>query len=208
MANLVTVEADAILNISSGYGQTTLTTATGTSAITSLAIAGTNFPASAGSADKLLVTDGTHWQVFNASASWTAAATSITLTSIVPLNNLAIGSTVYDLTLASAYTPPFGPIKVALNSAVGSASAAGTEISGGSYARQPLYMAVASAEANTSNTALTYTNMPAVTVTSIDEFDSAGTPVRRWWGSLSASKTTNSGDTFSIASSSYSKTLS
>jgi hypothetical protein len=69
-------------------------------------------------------------------------------------------------------------------------------------------MAVAAAEANTSNTALTYTSMPAVTVTSVDEFDNAGTPVRRWWGNLSASKTTNSGDTFSIAGGSYSKTLS
>lgn len=208
MANLVTVETDAVLNISSGYGQTTLTTATGTSAITSIAIAGTNFPASSGSADKLLISDGTHFQVFNASASWTASATSITLTSITPTVSFPIGATVYDLTLASAYTPPYGPIKVALNSAVGSATSAGTEISGGSYARQPLYMAAAASEANTSNTALTYTNMPAVTVTSIDEFDSAGTPVRRWWGNLSASKTTNAGDTFSIASSSYSKTLS
>jgi hypothetical protein len=68
-------------------------------------------------------------------------------------------------------------------------------------------MSVAAAESITSNTALTYTNMPAATITSIDEFDSAGTPVRRWWGNLSASKTTNSGDTFSIAASSYTKTL-
>jgi hypothetical protein len=208
MANLVTVEANAILDLTSGYASTVTTAATTTGAITSLSITGTNFPASSGTTDVLLITDGTHYQVFNASASWTAAATSITLTSVTPTFNFPIGSAVYDLTLTSSYKLPIGPIKVALNTAVGSASAAGTETAGGSYARQPLYMSVAAAESITSNTALTYTNMPAATITSIDEFDSAGTPIRRWWGNLSASKTTNAGDTFSIASSSYSKSLS
>ena len=208
MANLVTVEANAILNLTSGYASTVTTAATTTGAITTISITGTNFPASSGSVDALLITDGTHYQVFNASASWSAAATSITLTSVTPTFNFPIGSAVYDLTLTSSYKPPIGPIKVALNTAVGSASAPGTETSGGSYARQPLYFSVASAEANASNAALTYTNMPAATITSVDEFDSAGTPIRRWWGSLSANKTTNLGDTFSIASGSYSKTLS
>jgi hypothetical protein len=207
MANLVTVEANAILNLSSGYASTTLTSATTTGAITSIAITGIDFTASSGTTDALLITDGTHYQIFNASASWSAAATSITITSVTPTFNFPIGAAVYNLTLTSSYKPALGPIKVALNTSVGSASAAGTEVVGGSYARQALYFSVASAEANTSNAALTYTNMPAVTVTSVDEFDSAGTPVRRWWGNLSASKTTNSGDTLSIASGSYSKTL-
>jgi hypothetical protein len=153
-----------------------------------------------------MLTDGTHYQIFVASASYLLGATTISVTSATPLVSYTTGATVYNVTLS--YKPPLGAIKVALNSAVGSASSAGTEISGGSYSRQPLIMAAASAESITSGTALTYTNMPAVTVTSIDEWDSAGTPIRRWWGSLSASKTTNSGDTFSIASSSYTKTLS
>jgi hypothetical protein len=50
--------------------------------------------------------------------------------------------------------------------------------------------------------------MPACTVVAVDEWDSAGTPVRRWWGALTANKTVNSGDTFTIASGSYSKSLS
>lgn len=108
----------------------------------------------------------------------------------------------------TAYTNPTSPIKVALDTTVGSATAAGTEVTGGSYARQTITFAAASAESISSNVALTYTSMPACTVTSVDEFDSAGTPVRRWWGSLSASKTVNAGDTFSIASGSYTKTMS
>jgi len=108
----------------------------------------------------------------------------------------------------AAYTAPTTPIKVALVTATGTATAAGTEVSGGSYARQTITFAAASAGSISSNVALTYTNMPACTVTGVDEWDSAGTPIRRWFGALSASKTVNAGDTFSIASGSYTKTLS
>lgn len=108
----------------------------------------------------------------------------------------------------AAYVAPTTPIKVALATATGTASAAGTEVTGGSYARQTITFAAAAGGSITSNVVLTYTNMPACTVTGVDEWDSAGTPVRRWFGALSASKTVNAGDTFSIASGSYTKTLS
>lgn len=108
----------------------------------------------------------------------------------------------------AAYVAPTTPIKVALVTATGTATAAGTEVSGGSYARQTITFAAATGGSISSNVALTYTNMPACTVTGVDEWDSAGTAVRRWFGNLSASKTVNAGDTFSIASGSYTKTLS
>lgn len=107
----------------------------------------------------------------------------------------------------TTYPAPTGAIKIALNTVVGSASAAGTEVTGGSYARQTASFSAASANSQTTSGALTYTSMPAVTVTSVDEWDSAGTPIRRQWGLLTASKTTNLGDTFSIAGGSYTKTL-
>jgi hypothetical protein len=108
----------------------------------------------------------------------------------------------------AAYVAPTAPIRVALVTATGSATAAGTEVTGGSYARQTITFAAPAGGAISSNVALTYTNMPACTVTGVDEFDSATTPVRRWFGNLSSSKTVNAGDTFSIASGSYTKTLS
>jgi hypothetical protein len=108
----------------------------------------------------------------------------------------------------AAYTATVAPVKVALTTATGTATVAGTEVVGGSYARQTITFAAAAAGAIASNIALTYTSMPACTVTGVDEYDSAGTPVRRWFGALSASKTVNAGDTFSIASGSYTKTLS
>lgn len=111
----------------------------------------------------------------------------------------------------TTYPAVTSPVKIALDTVTGTASAAGTEVSGGSYARQTITFAAAAAGAIASNVALTYTNMPAVGgggVTGVDEFDSTGTPVRRWFGALTAAKTTNAGDTFTIASGSYTKTLS
>jgi hypothetical protein len=108
----------------------------------------------------------------------------------------------------TAYVAPTAPVKVALVSTTGTAAAAGTEISGGGYVRTTITFAAAAGGSISSNAAVTFTNMPAVTVTGVDEWDSAGTPVRRWFGNLSASKTVNAGDTFSIASGSYTKTLS
>jgi hypothetical protein len=103
----------------------------------------------------------------------------------------------------TAFTAPTAPVKVALTTTVGTATAPGTEVSGGSYARQTLSITPASGAAAGSNSAaLTYTSMPAVGspgVQGVDVFDSAGTPVRLWTGGLSAAKTTNAGDTFTIA---------
>jgi hypothetical protein len=108
----------------------------------------------------------------------------------------------------TAYPAVTSPVKVALVTVTGTATSAGTEVTGGSYGRQTITFAAASGGSITSNLALTYSTMPACTVTGVDEWDSAGTPVRRWFGNLSASKTVNAGDTFSIASGSYTKTLS
>jgi hypothetical protein len=108
----------------------------------------------------------------------------------------------------AAYVNPTGAIKVALATATGTSTAPGTEVTGGSYVRQTVTFAAPAGGSISSNVALTYTNMPACTVTGVDEYDSATTPVRRWFGNLSSAKTCNAGDTFSIATGSYTKTLS
>jgi hypothetical protein len=108
----------------------------------------------------------------------------------------------------TAYTAVSGAVKVRLVTVIGTATSAGTEVVGGSYVAQTITFAAASAGAIASNLGLTYTNMPSCTVVGVDEFDSAGTPIRRWFGLLAASKVVNSGDTFTVASGSYSKTLS
>lgn len=106
----------------------------------------------------------------------------------------------------TAFTAPTAPIKVRLTTTIGTATAAGTEVvnSGGStYASQTLTITAATgATAGSNSAALTYANMPTIGspgVQGVDIFDSAGTPVRHWTGALVVAKTTNLGDTFSIA---------
>lgn len=111
------------------------------------------------------------------------------------------------------YTAPTTPINLALVSSNGSSTAAGTEVanSGGStYARQSMASALGTASAGsiTTTAAITFSNMPAITTTGVEVWDSAGTPVRRWFGALTTSKTTALGDTLSFASGAITATLS
>ncbi len=104
-------------------------------------------------------------------------------------------------------TAPSGQLKVALVTANGSDSAAGTEVTGGSYARQNVSFTAASGGATSNSSDLVWTGMPAATVVGVEIYDSAGTPVRWWHGALSASKTLQAGDELRIASGELDLTL-
>ena len=91
-------------------------------------------------------------------------------------------------------TRPTTPLKVALVTANGTDTAAGTEVTGGSYARQNLAVAAAVGGATSNSADLVFTGMPAATVVGVEIWDSAGTPVRLWYGALTASRTVAAGD--------------
>lgn len=126
----------------------------------------------------------------------------------------AHANNIIDASLATAsFTASTGSIKCRLMTANGSATSAGTELAtSGGYTSGTGAPAVTFASASggsaASNSAVTVTNMPATTIVGVELWDSAGTPLRKWWGALTASKTTNSGDTFSIASGSLTAALS
>jgi len=107
--------------------------------------------------------------------------------------NASMGTTTYLATVT--------PIKLALYSVIGSAAATGTEVVGGSYARQNITVwTTASGGTGCSNTTVgTFLNMPAITTVAIELWDSTGSPVRKWFGPLTANKTTALGDTLSFA---------
>ena len=112
-----------------------------------------------------------------------------------------------DWICGNSTTAPSGQLKVALVTANGSDGAAGTEVTGGSYARQNVTFSAASGGA-TSNTAdLVWAAMPAATVVGVEVYDSAGTPVRWWHGALAASKTLQAGDELRIAAGELDLTL-
>lgn len=95
-------------------------------------------------------------------------------------------------------TAPTTPLKVALVTANGDDATAGTEVAGGGYARQSLTVAAAVSGATSNSADLVFTNMPACTVVGVEIWDSAGTPVRLWYGALTASRTVNAGDDFKL----------
>lgn len=99
------------------------------------------------------------------------------------------------------------PIKLALVTATGTDAAAGTEVTGGSYARQTITFSAASSGQIANNAVISFTNMPACTVTGIDVYDSNGTPKRLFYGPLTASKTVAAGDTLQFAASSITLSL-
>ena len=99
-----------------------------------------------------------------------------------------------DWIMGLSATAPTTPLKVALVTANGTDTAAGTEVTGGSYARQNLSVGAAVAGATSNSADLVWTGMPAATVVGVEIWDSAGTPVRLWYGPLSASRTVAAGD--------------
>jgi hypothetical protein len=102
----------------------------------------------------------------------------------------------------TAHVAATTPIMCRVMSANGSAAAAGTQFTGGSYAAQNLTTALGT-ESNgavATTSAVSYTGMPALTATGVEWWDSNATPRRVMWGALSASKTLGAGDTLSFAS--------
>src|SRR4051812_33642645 len=103
----------------------------------------------------------------------------------------------------TATRPTATTLKLRLMTANGSDSAAGTELgtSGGYTAggATVVFGTAASGGSIATTADVTWTNMPATTIVGVEIWDTAGTPVRLAYGALSANKTTNSGDTFTIA---------
>jgi len=96
--------------------------------------------------------------------------------------------------------PVTGPLKLALLTAQGTDSAAGTEVTGGSYARQTLTFGAAAAGAAANTNAVTFPSMPACSVVGFAIYDSTATPKRLWEiPRTGGAATVNAGDTFNVA---------
>jgi hypothetical protein len=96
-----------------------------------------------------------------------------------------------------------GPILIRLMSAIGSASANGTPISG-TYGSTGLtagaWTNTAASQSDANTAAVNFTTMPAATTDSIELWSSDGTPLRTEFGAITGgAKTTASGDTLSFA---------
>lgn len=82
-----------------------------------------------------------------------------------------------------------------------------SEVTGGSYGRQVVTFNAAASKTTSNTSAVTFTGMPATTVTHIGIW-SASTSGTFWWGgSLTASRTTAAGDSFQFAAGDIDPTL-
>lgn len=87
-------------------------------------------------------------------------------------------------------------------------SAPGTEVSGGSYARKAITFGSNAASGSISNTQdIVFTGMPAVTVKAGAVYDASTGGTRLWYGALTAQKTLNAGDTFTVSTGSLTLSL-
>lgn len=98
----------------------------------------------------------------------------------------------------ASYTMP-AAVYVALYSVAPDDTGGGTEISGGSYARQAATFNAASEGATENDDNIDFTNMPAVTVVAIGIHDALTSGNLLLWGTLTTNKTTDAGDTLRIA---------
>ena len=102
----------------------------------------------------------------------------------------------------TAYTMPttvYVGLYTVAPSDTGTGTTGGTQVTGGSYARQTAVFSAA-ASGTTSNTAnIDFADMPAATTVAIGVFDALTAGNLLLWGTLTANKTTDAGDTLRIA---------
>ena len=113
----------------------------------------------------------------------------------------------------AAFVPTVPPLKCRLLTVNGTAATPGTELatSGGYVAGtglSPATMALAANGSAATSVALSQSNMPLCTIAGIELWDSAATPVRKWFGALAAPKAVAGGDTFTIAAGALTAALS
>lgn len=95
---------------------------------------------------------------------------------------------------AASYTEPTTPMKLALVTSTGTATSPGTEVAGGSYARQTVTLGSASAGATSNTNAVEFAGLPECTVDGFEVWDSAGSPRRVWWAPLPEPRDFEAGD--------------
>jgi len=98
----------------------------------------------------------------------------------------------------TAYTMP-SPVYIALFTVAPTDAGGGTEVTGGSYARQTATFTAASSGATSNSANIDFTGMPAATTVAIAVFDALTSGNMLVYGTLTTNKTTDAGDTLRIA---------
>lgn len=106
----------------------------------------------------------------------------------------------------TTYTKP-SAVYVGLFTVTPGEAGGGTEVTGGSYARQAATFGAASSGATTNDDNIDFTGMPAATTVAIGIFDASTSGNMLLYGALTTNKTTDAGDTLRIATGSLSVSI-
>lgn len=106
----------------------------------------------------------------------------------------------------TAYTSP-ATVYLALFTDATSDAGGGTEVTGGSYARQSIAFDAPSGGSSASSSTVSFTDMPAATVTHAAIMDASTAGNMLFHGALTASKAVGAGDTLSFAAADVVATL-
>lgn len=99
----------------------------------------------------------------------------------------------------TARTAPTTPMKLSVETVAGTTSAAGTEL--GSTTRPSIAFGASTGTPPVASSTGTTTVVAGAggTVVAVAVYDSAGTPVRVWWGPLASQRTVVAGDSLAFA---------
>lgn len=98
----------------------------------------------------------------------------------------------------ATYTKPTS-VYVSLYTVAPTDSTAGTEVVGGSYSRKVATFSAAASGTTSNDTNIDFTNMPACTVVAVGVSDAVSAGNLLVWGTLTANKALDAGDTLRIA---------
>lgn len=99
--------------------------------------------------------------------------------------------------IGNVVTQPTAPLKLALTTTLPTDSTPGTEVTGGSYARQSITFGSVSGGLVSNSVLVRFDNLPTATIVGAEVWDSAGSPVRLLWKAFSKSVT--AGDALEFA---------
>jgi hypothetical protein len=117
----------------------------------------------------------------------------------MPVFDTAEANRLLDAAFSTAdYTGATSGSQLRLATATGTDAAAGTLVTGGSYAHQSMAMAAAASRSCSNTGTVSFTGMPATTVNGVEIYNSAGSQ-RKAYGALTTPRTTANGDTLSFA---------
>ena len=115
------------------------------------------------------------------------------------LTNATASAVIDDQNGVTTRTAPTTPLKLRVETVAGTTSAAGTELGSTTFPSITMGAASGTPPVASNSGSVTITCGAGGTVVAAAIWDSAGTPIRKWWGALTTSRTVVTSDSLVFA---------